>query len=152
MSPASDQAATWNRVTCPQCRASVPAGVKFCGECGAALPNLCSACGAPLSSAARFCGECGATLAEAAAARRSAVQAAGAVTPSGSSGTRRKTQPPVEVATAKQPADISPAGVVPPVEPSTAGGKARRPKDNADFRTRRKQAAAMAADALPHDD
>ena len=57
-----------------------------------------------------------------------AVQAAGAVTPSGSSGTRRKTQPPVEVATAKQPADISPVGVVPPVQRSTADGKTHRPR------------------------
>ncbi len=31
-------------MTCPRCQHENPAGVKFCGECGARLESLCPAC------------------------------------------------------------------------------------------------------------
>ncbi|MGO9263478.1 MAG: AAA family ATPase, partial [Candidatus Binataceae bacterium] len=36
--------------------------MKFCGDCGAALPNLCPQCGADNPAGKRFCGECGTAL------------------------------------------------------------------------------------------
>jgi membrane protease subunit (stomatin/prohibitin family) len=46
---------------CPECRAKVELGTKFCGECGYDLRSKpkCPACGHELASAAKFCGECG---------------------------------------------------------------------------------------------
>jgi uncharacterized membrane protein YvbJ len=48
---------------CPNCGASVPAGKKFCLECGTPLPVLCPSCGAPNPAGAKFCGDCGTSLA-----------------------------------------------------------------------------------------
>jgi hypothetical protein len=39
-----------------------PVGKKFCGDCGAALANLCQRCGADNPAGKRFCGECGTAL------------------------------------------------------------------------------------------
>ena len=47
---------------CPRCRHENPAGVKFCGECGAPLALLCSSCRASNPPGNKFCGECGAPL------------------------------------------------------------------------------------------
>jgi RNA polymerase subunit RPABC4/transcription elongation factor Spt4 len=55
-----------DRITCPRCQASQPAGSHFCSACGndlraAAAPTEthCSACGAVLAAGARFCPSCG---------------------------------------------------------------------------------------------
>ena len=48
---------------CPSCRTEVPAGSKFCEECGAPVPKVCPACGHANSVRAKFCGECGSGLA-----------------------------------------------------------------------------------------
>ena len=53
---------------CANCKTENPAGKKFCGDCGAALANLCPQCGCDNPAGKRFCGECGTTLAAAAAA------------------------------------------------------------------------------------
>src|SRR3984893_13595750 len=50
------------------CNAENPAGKKFCGDCGAALANLCPKCGADNPAGKRFCGECGTALGAPAAA------------------------------------------------------------------------------------
>ncbi|MBI4240885.1 MAG: AAA family ATPase [Candidatus Rokubacteria bacterium] len=49
---------------CDRCQQENPAGMKFCGECGARLVLLCSACRASNPPSSKFCGECGAPLAE----------------------------------------------------------------------------------------
>ena len=48
--------------TCSACGAQIPAGTKFCPECGAkqAAGGFCTACGAPITPGAKFCPECGA--------------------------------------------------------------------------------------------
>jgi class 3 adenylate cyclase/tetratricopeptide (TPR) repeat protein len=47
---------------CPACSSEVPAGAKFCPECGAGVgPRLCPSCGAP-AERGRFCMECGAAI------------------------------------------------------------------------------------------
>ncbi|MEW6752452.1 MAG: adenylate/guanylate cyclase domain-containing protein [Candidatus Latescibacterota bacterium] len=56
-------------MTCPQCRAEVPAGFRFCGNCGARLdapevqPLRCAGCGFANPPGLQFCGHCGARLA-----------------------------------------------------------------------------------------
>src|SRR3989338_7560091 len=47
---------------CPRCQQENPAGLKFCGECGARLASVCPTCGASNAPAQKFCGECGAAL------------------------------------------------------------------------------------------
>ncbi len=49
-------------MTCPRCQHENPAGVKFCGECGARLDVACGACRAPNPSTNKFCHECGAPM------------------------------------------------------------------------------------------
>lgn len=44
------------------CGASVPAGSKFCPECGAKLTLFCSQCGKQLTPGSKFCQECGAKV------------------------------------------------------------------------------------------
>ena len=48
--------------TCSNCGTENREGVKFCGECGAALAVLCPACGTSNEPGRKFCGECGAAL------------------------------------------------------------------------------------------
>src|SRR5262245_41200916 len=48
---------------CPSCKTVVPAGSRFCEECGSTLPQLCLACGHLNSVRAKFCAECGVSLA-----------------------------------------------------------------------------------------
>ena len=49
-------------VRCPACHHPNPAGVKFCGECGARLELVCSACGVANPLTNKFCHACGARL------------------------------------------------------------------------------------------
>ena len=50
-------------MNCPACGHQNPAGMKFCGECGARLVTGCPACGFQNPPGMRFCGECGRPLA-----------------------------------------------------------------------------------------
>lgn len=48
-------------ITCPRCASTVPAGSKFCLECGNEIGGgFCGQCGAAVVPGARFCGQCGA--------------------------------------------------------------------------------------------
>jgi RNA polymerase subunit RPABC4/transcription elongation factor Spt4 len=53
-------------VSCPTCHASVPAGAKFCPECGSKIETpksaFCAQCGTSLSPGAKFCPNCGAKV------------------------------------------------------------------------------------------
>jgi membrane protease subunit (stomatin/prohibitin family) len=44
---------------CPKCGATIPAGSKFCPECGEPLVKKCAKCGAALPAGTKFCPECG---------------------------------------------------------------------------------------------
>ncbi|MDR2460249.1 MAG: SPFH domain-containing protein [Deltaproteobacteria bacterium] len=52
-------------VKCPYCHASIPAGRKFCPDCGKALTDIpvdkitCDKCGYEISPGAKFCPNCG---------------------------------------------------------------------------------------------
>jgi membrane protease subunit (stomatin/prohibitin family) len=47
-------------ISCSVCAKAVPAGSKFCPECGAGVvANLCSNCKQPLTTNAKFCANCG---------------------------------------------------------------------------------------------
>jgi class 3 adenylate cyclase/tetratricopeptide (TPR) repeat protein len=47
---------------CPNCQFESPEGMRFCGQCGAALPQRCPSCGAEAVPTFRFCGRCGHSL------------------------------------------------------------------------------------------
>ena len=47
---------------CPKCRFENPAGMKFCGGCGAKLELICPECNFSNPDHFRFCGECGQDL------------------------------------------------------------------------------------------
>ena len=47
---------------CPDCKAQIPAGSKFCTHCGAKINNKCPSCGADISRGSLFCSECGQKL------------------------------------------------------------------------------------------
>ena len=49
-----------NNSVCPSCGQSVPAGAKFCMNCGAKL--VCPNCGKPIMPGAKFCMDCGQQL------------------------------------------------------------------------------------------
>ena len=57
-------------MNCPRCQHDNPAGVKFCGECGARLASVCASCSAANPPGNKFCGECGASLVQALAATK----------------------------------------------------------------------------------
>jgi hypothetical protein len=87
--------------------------------------RFCEQCGAALSAGARFCGECG-------AAAGGTVPPAPAKTAKSSGsgrpgGTRRKTQPAIEVAAANPPPDTAPVAAAPPPQSAAPGSKARNP-------------------------
>lgn len=45
---------------CPQCGATIGAGMKFCSQCGQILASvLCTQCGHALTPGQKFCGSCG---------------------------------------------------------------------------------------------
>ena len=50
---------------CTKCGFENPEGMKFCGECGVRLENLCPICGFDNPPGFKFCGGCGASLIEA---------------------------------------------------------------------------------------
>ena len=60
---------------CSRCRHDNPAGVKFCGECGARLDAACPACGAGNLASNKFCHHCGTSLSAAPAAKFAAPSA-----------------------------------------------------------------------------
>src|SRR5258706_16201499 len=46
--------------TCPECKAALKPGAKFCGSCGAKIPEkLCAGCKMVLKPGAKFCPGCG---------------------------------------------------------------------------------------------
>ena len=47
---------------CKKCGTRLPAGAKFCSECGTPVETLCPKCGAKLLENAKFCPECGEKL------------------------------------------------------------------------------------------
>jgi class 3 adenylate cyclase len=49
---------------CPACSFENASGIKFCGECGAALKLKCVRCGFENAPGINFCGECGQRLAD----------------------------------------------------------------------------------------
>lgn len=49
-------------VSCPNCKAQIPEGSKFCNNCGAKLNNKCPNCGASVAQNSSFCSECGQKL------------------------------------------------------------------------------------------
>ena len=60
--PAAPAAAPQTK-PCPKCNAALPAGAKFCNECGTSLrPVVCPKCGTTPAQGAKFCIECGTGL------------------------------------------------------------------------------------------
>ena len=55
--PSAAPAANPSGAVCPSCGQGVPAGAKFCMNCGAKL--VCTNCGNPLVPGAKFCPNCG---------------------------------------------------------------------------------------------
>src|SRR4051812_14241813 len=51
---------------CTRCQYENPAGMQFCGECGARLELVCPRCRTPNPPNHKFCGDCGERLATAA--------------------------------------------------------------------------------------
>jgi hypothetical protein len=51
-------------IRCPACTFENASGIKFCGECGAALKLKCVRCGFENALGIKFCGECGQHLAD----------------------------------------------------------------------------------------
>ncbi|HZU90993.1 MAG TPA: adenylate/guanylate cyclase domain-containing protein, partial [Stellaceae bacterium] len=49
-------------MTCPRCRAENPAGMRYCGRCGAPLSQRCRRCGFDNPPENKFCGWCAAAL------------------------------------------------------------------------------------------
>ncbi|MBI1864159.1 MAG: SPFH domain-containing protein [Nitrospirae bacterium] len=49
-------------VACIKCSKAIPAGTKFCPECGAAQALSCPKCNAKLAKPSKFCPECGTAL------------------------------------------------------------------------------------------
>src|SRR5262245_13451465 len=47
---------------CSSCQFESPASMRFCVQCGAALPQRCPSCGSEVAATFRFCGLCGASL------------------------------------------------------------------------------------------
>lgn len=47
---------------CPNCKTQLPAGSKFCNQCGAKLGAKCPSCGADVKPGSAFCSECGQKL------------------------------------------------------------------------------------------
>jgi membrane protease subunit (stomatin/prohibitin family) len=67
-------------ITCPGCNAAIPAGSKFCSNCGKAVPTgpTCPKCNAAIDPTAKFCAACGASLASPTCPKCKATIAAGA--------------------------------------------------------------------------
>ena len=61
MQQAGQTEKTAPQIVCPACQKSIPAGAKFCPDCGAKLPKkkFCGQCGKPLPTGSKFCPDCG---------------------------------------------------------------------------------------------
>jgi membrane protease subunit (stomatin/prohibitin family) len=55
---------TADAISCPKCKAQVPAGTKFCPECGTSMQATCPKCNAAVPSGTKFCPSCGEKLGE----------------------------------------------------------------------------------------
>ena len=79
---------------CPGCKADIPAGSRFCPQCGAPQALKCASCGQENAAGSRFCAQCGNKLGEGPAAAPAATSApapaASAVPRAGSSAERRQ--------------------------------------------------------------
>lgn len=51
-----------NKTSCKKCGAKIPAGAKFCPECGAKQGAVCPKCGETVAKNAKFCPNCGEKL------------------------------------------------------------------------------------------
>jgi len=71
-------------MTCAQCQFENPAGMRFCGQCGAPLAPRCPQCGSEVPPQFKFCGQCGASLPSGAPATPAASATASASAPSAS--------------------------------------------------------------------
>ncbi|MCC6314048.1 MAG: SPFH domain-containing protein [Thermomicrobiales bacterium] len=63
--PAEQPASATATITCPNCHATIPAGSKFCPNCGQPLQPAtvtCPNCGTANPAGAKFCVECGKSL------------------------------------------------------------------------------------------
>lgn len=60
--PSEAQEEKEENIKCPKCSASIPAGSKFCSECGQKIFTQCPKCNASLSPNSKFCPECGEAL------------------------------------------------------------------------------------------
>lgn len=49
-------------VVCPNCKAQMSAGAKFCSRCGTKLDTKCPNCGANITEGSAFCSQCGQKL------------------------------------------------------------------------------------------
>lgn len=49
-------------IVCPNCKAQLSAGSKFCNNCGTKLNSKCPSCGADIAQGSLFCSECGQKL------------------------------------------------------------------------------------------
>lgn len=49
-------------VICPNCKAQMSAGAKFCSRCGTKLDTKCPNCGANITEGSAFCSQCGQKL------------------------------------------------------------------------------------------
>ncbi len=58
----TQQAPPSNQVPCIKCNAMIPAGTKFCPQCGASQAASCPHCNAQISPGVKFCPECGGKL------------------------------------------------------------------------------------------
>jgi membrane protease subunit (stomatin/prohibitin family) len=50
------------QAACVKCQAMIPAGTKFCPQCGASQSEACPKCNAQISTGTKFCPECGEKL------------------------------------------------------------------------------------------
>ena len=61
--PGAAPAAAAATTACHKCQTAVPAGSKFCNNCGASMaPPACPKCNTPAPAGAKFCGNCGGPL------------------------------------------------------------------------------------------
>ena len=60
----ANQNNTTSGVVCPKCHASLPAGSKFCNNCGSPVNqnSFCTNCGAKVAPGSKFCNNCGQKL------------------------------------------------------------------------------------------
>ena len=59
--PQSENKATEQKFSCPECRQPIPVDAKFCHQCGhqQLVFNQCTGCGKNLTPSAKFCSRCG---------------------------------------------------------------------------------------------